>query len=82
MGSRVHKGKQMTEQDKIKFLEAAIKTLFDKDLTLNLDDNLLDIGIDSLDTVELQMHYEETYNVELPDSNGAVVTVRDLINLM
>jgi acyl carrier protein len=81
MGSRVHKGKQMTEQDKIKFLEAAIKKLFDKELTLNLDDNLLDLGIDSLDAVELQLHYEEENEVQLDDSR-AVMTVRDLIAAM
>jgi len=70
----------MTEQDKIKFLESAIKTLFDKELTLNLDDNLLDLGIDSLDAVELQLYYEEQHNVQLDDT--AVVTVRDLIAAM
>lgn len=71
----------MTEQDKIKFLEAAIKKLFDKELTLNLDDNLLDLGIDSLDAVELQLHYEEEHEIQLDDSR-AVVTVRDLIVAM
>lgn len=71
----------MTEQDKIKFLEAAIKTLFDKDLTLNLDDNLSDLGIDSLDAVELQLHYEEQHDVQIDDSR-AIATVRDLIAAM
>ena len=71
----------MTEQDKIKFLESAIKALFDKELTLNLDDNLLDLGIDSLDAVELQLYYEEQHDVQLDDSR-AVITVRDLIAAM
>jgi acyl carrier protein len=71
----------MTEQDKIKFLESAIKALFDKELTLNLDDNLLDLGIDSLDAVELQLYYEEQHDVQLDDTR-AVTTVRDLIAAM
>jgi acyl carrier protein len=72
----------MTEQDKIKFLESAILKLFDKTVTLNLDDNLLDLGIDSLDTVELQLYYEEEMNVQTEDTNGVAITVRDLIKMM
>ena len=72
----------MTEQEKIKFLESAILKLFDKTVTLSLDDNLIDLGIDSLDTVELQLYYEEENDVQLSDSNLAMVTVRDLINAM
>lgn len=72
----------MTEQEKIKFLESAILKLFDKTVTLSLDDHLIDLGIDSLDTVELQLYYEEENDVQLSDSNLAMVTVRDLINAM
>jgi acyl carrier protein len=72
----------MTEQEKIKFLESAILKLFSKTVTLSLDDNLIDLGIDSLDAVELQLYYEEENDVQLSDSNLAMVTVRDLINAM
>ena len=72
----------MTEQDKLKFLEQAIKTLFDKTVTLSMDDSLLELGIDSLDAVELQLYYEEQNNVQLNDSNLAISSVRDLINAM
>jgi acyl carrier protein len=72
----------MTEQDKIKFLESAIFKLFDKTVTLNLDDNLLDLGIDSLDAVELQLYYEEEMDVQMEDTNGIAITVRDLIKMM
>lgn len=72
----------MTEQEKIKFLESAILKLFDKTVTLSMDDNLIDLGIDSLDAVELQLYYEEENDVQLSDSNLAMVTVRDLINAM
>jgi acyl carrier protein len=40
---------------------------------------LLDIGLDSLDIVELQMGYEETFNVELKDIEQPIQTVADLI---
>lgn len=72
----------MTEQDKIKFLESAILKLFDKTVILSLDDNLLDLGIDSLDAVELQLYYEEEMDVQMEDTNGIAITVRDLIKMM
>jgi acyl carrier protein len=72
----------MTEQEKIKFLESAILKLFDKTIILSLDDNLLDIGIDSLDAVELQLYYEEQMDVQTEDMNGVAITVRDLIKMM
>jgi acyl carrier protein len=72
----------MTEQEKIKFLESAILKLFDKTVTLSLDDHLLDLGIDSLDAVELQLYYEEEMDVQMEDTNGIAITVRDLIKMM
>jgi acyl carrier protein len=72
----------MTEQEKIKFLESAILKLFDKTVILSLDDNLLDLGIDSLDAVELQLYYEEEMDVQMEDTNGVAITVRDLIKMM
>ena len=72
----------MTEQEKINFLEVAILKLFDKKVTLSIDDNLLEVGIDSLDAVELQLYYEEELKIEINDSTTTIATVRDLINLM
>ena len=43
--------------------------------------NLLELGLDSLDIVELQMYYEEQYNVET-STDSTVSTVQDLMNLM
>ena len=43
---------------------------------------LLDIGLDSLDIVELQMVYEETFNVELKDIEHSTQTIADLIRAM
>lgn len=73
----------MTDQEKLDFLTKAITEVFKKDLKTALTPEivLVDIGLDSLDIVELQMHYEETYNVET-STDSKVSTVRDLMNLM
>lgn len=72
----------MTEQEKIEFLISAVNKMFHKDISnLKLTDKLSDLNLDSLDTVELQMYYEEQYDVVLPN-NVNIVTVADLINIM
>lgn len=71
----------MNTQEKIEFLQAAIAKLFDRKVDLSLDDHLRDIGLDSLDVVELQLHYEENFDVQLSDT-AVVNTVGDLVALM
>lgn len=40
-----------------------------------------DLGADSLDLVELVMHMEEVFNVEIPDEDAeGIRTVQDAIN--
>ena len=39
-----------------------------------------DLGLDSLDIVEIQIHYEETFNVQTKDSQ--VYNVQGLMDLM
>lgn len=40
-----------------------------------------DLGADSLDLVELVMHMEEVFNVEIPDEDAeSIRTVQDAIN--
>ncbi|MBK7993564.1 MAG: acyl carrier protein [Blastocatellia bacterium] len=39
-----------------------------------------DLGADSLDTVELVMHFEEEFGIEIPDEDAEKITsVRDAI---
>jgi len=71
----------MNTQDKIQFLQTAIAKLFNTRVDLNLDDQLRDIGLDSLDVVELQLYYEEHFDVQLPDT-AVINTVGDIVALM
>ena len=74
----------MTDQEKINFISSALQ-----DLNINTTGDavtagavLADLGVDSLDAVELQMYYEEKTGVETADPTGPVVTVKDLMDLM
>jgi acyl carrier protein len=74
--------KPTTESEKLEFLHTSLSKLFDKNFKVSIDDNLYNIGLDSLDIIELQVEYEEAFNVEFPDALKSPTTVRDLINLM
>lgn len=73
----------MNDTEKLAFLEDAVRNKFGKKLTEKLTPatNLTDIGLDSLDIVELQMYYEDTYEVEIPTSTK-LVTIGDVMALM
>ena len=71
----------MTESEKIIFIELTIAKLFKKTVNLKPSDNLLDLGIDSLEIVELQMYYEEATGIEI-DAESQLVTVQDLMVMM
>lgn len=71
----------MTDQEKIKFIEDAVLKLFKKTIKLSPTDNLLAVGLDSLDVVELQVYYEEVTTTEVNDDAKAS-TVAELMALM
>lgn len=71
----------MTDQEKIKFIEDAVLKLFKKSITLSPTDNLLEVGLDSLDVVELQVYYEEVNATEV-SNDSKVSTVAELMALM
>lgn len=73
----------MTDQEKLEFLNKAITEMFKKtfDMSTSLDTPLADIGLDSLDIVELQMYYDEQTGQDSP-TDKRVVTLRDLMGLM
>ena len=73
----------MTDQEKLDFLNTAVLKLFKKPLRLDLgiDTPLVDLGLDSLDIVELQMYYEEETGHET-GTDSRLTSLRDLMDLM
>lgn len=71
----------MNDTEKIDFIKLAVKNLFDKSIELSPEDRLLELGLDSLDVVELQMYYEDELKT-LIESDESPITVRDLMDLM
>jgi acyl carrier protein len=73
----------MTDSEKLEFIRNAITQLFKKQPKSEItpEKSLIDLGLDSLDIVELQMHYEEVTGEETA-TDSRVVTVADLMSLM
>jgi acyl carrier protein len=71
----------MSDEEKIEFIKEAIFKVSKRDIKISPEDVLLEIGIDSLDTVELQMYYEENTGNEIRD-DVVIITVRDLMKVM
>lgn len=70
-------------ENKLIYLQAAISKLkggVKEDITL--DTLLEDIGLDSLDVVDLQISYEDDHGVVLTDPVEPIVTVGDLIKAL
>jgi acyl carrier protein len=71
----------MTDQEKFDFLKSAFNDLFKKQLPeITKDTPIQDLGLDSLDIVELQMEFEKRYDVEVPDPENDIKTVGDLLD--
>jgi len=71
----------MTDQEKINFIAEAFTNLFKKTAPeITRDMSIMDLGLDSLDIVELQMEFEKKYNVEVPDPVGEIRTVGNLLD--
>lgn len=74
----------MNTQQKLSWLTTNIIEIMalDNSFAINEDSELDMIGLDSLDIVELQMAFEDEFNVEVGDPITPLVTVRDLLNLL
>ena len=72
----------MTSQEKLNFILETLQKVIKKDVTsISPEMNLVDdLELDSLDIVEIQIHYEETFNTRTKDS--LVYTIQDLMDLM
>lgn len=74
----------MNTQEKLEFLKEAIVNVKGSadNFTLTETTNLLDLGLDSLDIVELQLYYEEKTGNVAKDPTSPILTARQLIDLM
>ena len=73
--------KKMTTSQKITTLVAEHLMLEEADIVES--STLVDLGIDSLDEIEIIMEIESSFNVEIPDSAaGTIKTVGDLVALV
>ena len=71
----------MNDEEKIDFIREAIFKITKKDVKINSQDTLSNIGLDSLDIVELQMYYEENTGNEISD-DVSIIIVEDLMRVM
>ncbi len=67
--------------------EAKVKEIISKQLGIDIEkvtpesSFMNDLGADSLDTVELVMAFEETFNIEIPDEDAEKIgKVQDSVN--
>jgi len=67
--------------------EEKVKEMISKHLGIDIEKVTLessfmdDLGADSLDTVELVMAFEETFNIEIPDEDAEkIIKVQDSVN--
>lgn len=73
----------MTNSEKIIFLTEAIRAILKREPEIPIEPSVIltDLGLDSLDIVELQMYYEEkTGDIIEPES--IITTVSDLMAKM
>lgn len=71
-----------TREEKLAFIKKNIEKLKGTSISdFTEDTNLSDLGLDSLNAVELQMEYEEATGHEL-DPDATITTVRSLVDLM
>lgn len=72
----------MNNDEMLKWIEKTTKVINGNTTSLTPNTLLDSIGIDSLDVVELQMAYEDEFNVILADSSEVPITVGDLIYII
>lgn len=68
-------------------VEVKVKEIISKQLGVDIEkvtpeaSFMDDLGADSLDTVELVMAFEETFNIEIPDEDAEkIAKVQDAVN--
>lgn len=68
--------------DKLEFVRKTITEIKGEDVSFTEDTLLADLGLDSLDIVEIQMAYEDASGTEVPDTDRRIQTIADLLKFM
>jgi len=72
----------MTRDEKMIFIEEIISTVMKHPIKITENMSLIDIGLDSLDIVELQLAYEDKIGRELSNADQSVRTVGELLDIL
>jgi acyl carrier protein len=73
----------MGTQDVIEVLKEEIQNRYGREVQPKETDTLLDLGFDSLDTIELWLQLEEIYNITISETEAKqLYTVTDVIRLV
>jgi acyl carrier protein len=72
----------MTRDEKMIFIEEIISTVLKNPVKITENMSLIDIGLDSLDIVELQLAYEDKIGHELSNADQSVRTVGELLDIL
>jgi acyl carrier protein len=71
----------MTDQEKIDFIKKVFTETFKREVPeITREMPIQDLGLDSLDIVELQMEFEKEFDVEVPDPQDDLKTVGNLLD--
>jgi acyl carrier protein len=74
----------MNDTEKLELICRALVEVKGKPLTVDItpETKMADAGLDSLDSIELQMWIEEHLGIEIPEPAAAPVTFGDLMSLL
>jgi acyl carrier protein len=75
----------MTRQEHLTLVIAGIRDIKQTTENIEITEYTLlkdELGLDSLDIVELQMWVEENSNILVRDPEGPIITVKDILDLL
>lgn len=72
----------MTDEEKITFIKSLMVELFDISTDIDPSTNFLEIGVDSLQVIDMQLECEERLNLDGSGSFTTIHTVSDLMSMM
>ncbi|OGB97881.1 hypothetical protein A3F06_04435 [candidate division TM6 bacterium RIFCSPHIGHO2_12_FULL_36_22] len=70
-----------TNKIAVQVKDAVLEKLTHKSVTLDLSENLIDLGLDDLDKIEIVMKLEEVFMIEISDDDAdQLSSIGDLVS--